>query len=121
MPSSASGMDRNARKRLTRLTSNNTFGPKYRKLTKGDQQQVDELIRRNAGREARGLVNDLDNSRRAGVRSRSRLRRKVDKFDKLPDEERTRQAGIDINEENDKEFWRQYSNRHPSKYKHRAA
>lgn len=105
MPSSASGMDRNARKRLARLTSNNTYGPKYRKLTKGDQRQVDELVRRNAGREARGLVNDLDSSRRGKVRHRAVIRRRIAKFDALPDEERTRRAGLDINHDNDKDFW----------------
>jgi hypothetical protein len=111
MASKPLGMDRNARKRLSRLTSSDAYGPKYRKLTKGDQRQVDELVRRNAGREARGLLNDLDSARRAKVRHRSLVRRRVDKFDKLPDEERTRETGRSINADNDKAFWDMYADR----------
>lgn len=108
--------DRNYVRRLRALTGSTTFGPKYAKLSKSDRSLVDDLVRHNAGREARRQVNALDETRRAGVRARSRLRRKVNKFDSLPQDERTRQAGIDINDENEKAFWQMYSNRHADKY-----
>jgi hypothetical protein len=103
--------DRNYRRRLQALTGSPSYGPKYRKLTKTDQRQVDQLIRDNNGRAARVQLNLLDESRREAVRKRSARRRKVDKFDALPDEERTREAGLEINEDGDKAFWDMYKNR----------
>jgi len=103
--------DRNYARRLRALTGNPTFGPKYAKLSKSDRSLVDDLVRHNAGREARHQVNALDESRRAKVRHRSAIRRRVEKFNNLPDEERTKQAGLDINEDNDKAFWSMYENK----------
>lgn len=112
--------DRNYQRRLRALIGSDSYGPKYRKLAKFEQRQVDQLIRDNNGRAARVQLNLLDEQRRERVRTRSRIRRRVEKFDNLPDEERTKQAGLDLNEDGDKSFWQMYEHKRPEKYGHAA-
>jgi hypothetical protein len=108
--------DKNYLARHRRLVNSDTYGPMYRKLSKADQRHVDELVRRNAGGAARSELKDLDAARRGKVAHRSKLRRRVDTFNKLPDDQRTRQAGLDLNTENDQSFWQMYEHKHPETY-----
>lgn len=112
--------DKNYQARMRRLTASDSYGPMYRKLTKTDQKLINDLVQRNAGGQARAELKDFDRQRRARVAQRSKIRRRVDKFNNLPDDERTRRAGLDINEDNDKAFWQQYENKHPDKYSRAA-
>ena len=68
-------MATNADRRLQRLKSDPAYSGKLKRLTKTQQRSIEQLVRENKGREARARVNELDEARRAQVRTRSKQRR----------------------------------------------
>lgn len=103
--------DRNYNRRLSRLTSDPIYAEALRKLPKRDQRDIVGNLR---GAAARKRILELDAERRAKEAGRSKHRRRVvrnrkrvDEFEGLTDDDRTRKAGLDL-WDGDKMFWDMY-------------
>lgn len=66
--------DRNASRRLARILSDETYGPKLARLSKADSDRVLARIDAGDSRGARDLINTLDNDRRVTMRARHTAR-----------------------------------------------
>ncbi len=87
-------------KRLERILSDEEYGPKLVRLNKSQERQVLDLIERNKSREARKLINQLDEQRRY----HSNLVRRVRTYTKKNRVERARERPRD----EPRDFWAIY-------------
>lgn len=87
-------------RRLRSLLNDPEYGPKLVRLSAEDQQRVLTRVNQAEGREARRLVNELDEKRRAGRRATDRARR----YAALPSPVRV----VEHPDDEVREFWAAY-------------
>lgn len=87
-------------RRLRSVLSDPEYGPKLVRLSRADQQRVQQLVNRSEGRAARKLINELDEKRRAGRRAADRAHR----YAALPSDQRI----MDHPDDEVREFWASY-------------
>lgn len=87
-------------RRLRTILNDPEYGPKLVRLSAADQQRVLARVNQREGREARRLINELDEARRARARTSARARR----YAALPEPERTGSGRPD----EQRDFWAAY-------------
>lgn len=68
---------RNMERRLDAILGDEEYGPKLVRLNKTDERKVLNLVERGKGREARQMINKLDEERRADNRIKTRVRQYI--------------------------------------------
>lgn len=104
----ATPLDNASRKRLDRVEKSPFYGPKLRRLTKGEQGVIRELIRQNRGIEARQMIIERDADRRAARRVKDQAKRYAQKTYNERRDQWRKVRDLQHEQGTDAEFWTLY-------------